>query len=182
MVQEEVQAWIAAEFQKRIGDIGRARGVDQRTREALSLLQVLQQSGMISLPTDSSQAAQLADQVASWAITQTNGGMEDVLREGAVATVKTELAPEVAPPAGAAEVSPETQLRDPARQSVAYVEQLKRDHKLTLPETDIAAAWMLTEVTQQGLTATTDQMGAAARAAFVEQKAEKHLVAENENS
>jgi hypothetical protein len=172
MTDEEVQAWIAAEFQKRIGDIGRARGVDQRTREALSLLQALQQSGMISLPADSYQATQLADQVASWAITQTNGGMEDVLREGAVATVKTELAPEVAPPAGPAEVSPETQLRDLARQSVAYVEQLKRDHTLTLPETDIAVAWMLTEVTQRSLNVTPHQIAAAVRAAFAEKGGE----------
>jgi hypothetical protein len=172
VTDEEAQAWIAAEFQKRIGDIGRTRGVDQRIREALSLLQALQQSGMISLPTDTYQATQLADHVASWAIAQTNGGVEDVLREGAVATVKTELAPEAAPPAGAAEVSPETQLRDLARQSVAYVEQLKRERKLTLSETDLAVAWMLTEVTQQGLNVTPDQIAAAVRAAFAEKGAE----------
>ncbi|MEJ2557107.1 MAG: hypothetical protein P8186_12920 [Anaerolineae bacterium] len=172
VTDEEAQAWIAAEFQKRIGDIGRTRGVDQRIREALSLLQALQRSGMISLPTDTYQATQLADHVASWAIAQTNGGVEDVLREGAVATVKTELAPEAAPPAGAAEVSPETQLRDLARQSVAYVEQLKRERKLTLSETDLAVAWMLTEVTQQGLNVTPDQIAAAVRAAFAEKGAE----------
>jgi hypothetical protein len=59
-----------------------------------------------------------------------------------------------------------------ARQSVAYVEQLKRERKLTLSETDLAVAWMLTEVTQQGLNVTPDQIGAAVRAAFVEQRAE----------
>ncbi len=172
VTDEEAQAWIAAEFQKRIGDIGRTRSVDQRTREALSLLQALQQSGMISLPTDTYQATQLADHVASWAITQTNGGMEDVLREEALATVRTELTPGVEPQVETPEVSPETKLRELGRQSVAYVEQLKRDRKLTLPETDLAVAWMLTEVTQQGLNVTTDQIAGAVRTAFAEKGAE----------
>ncbi len=56
---------------------------------------------------------------------------------------------------------------------VTDVEQLKRDHTLTLPETDIAAAWMLTEVTQRGLNVTTHQIGAAGRAAFAEEAAIK---------
>ena len=173
MTDEEAQAWIASEFQKRVGDIGRARGVDQRTREAMSLLQALQQSGMINLPTETYQAAQLADQVANWAVTQTNGGAEDVLREEALSTVRTELTPEAQPQAEAPQVSPEARLRDLARQSVAYVGQLKRDHKLTLPETDIAVAWVLTEVTQQGLSVTAGQIAAAVRAAFAEEAGAK---------
>jgi hypothetical protein len=115
----------------------------------------------------------LADYVASWAITQTNGGIEDVLHKEALTTVKTELTSPAEPRAQTPEVSPETQLRELARQSVAYVEQLKRDRKLTLPETDLAVAWMLTEVTQQGLNVTTHQIAAAVRAAFAEEAAVK---------
>jgi hypothetical protein len=98
--------------------------------------------------------------------------MEDVLREEALATVKTELTSQAEPRARTPEVSPETQLKDLARQSVAYVERLKHDRKLTLPETDLAVAWMLTEVMQQGLNVTPDQIAAAVRAAFAEKGTE----------
>jgi len=49
-------------------------------------------------------------------------------------------------------------LRDVARQLIAYLGQLKREHKLTLPETEIAVARMLTEFTQRGLNVTAGQI------------------------
>lgn len=143
MTNEQAQAWIASEFQKRAGDTGPERGVGERTGDAVSLLRTLEQSGLISLPTDASQAALLASKVADWAATR-------VVPTGP---------------------SVETQLAQVAAQSVQYVEQLKASHQLTLPEVDIAAAWVLTEATKQGLAVTTDQIARVVRTAFESRKA-----------
>lgn len=182
MTDEEAQAWIASEFQRRIGDIARGESVDQRAQEAMGLLRALEQAGLISLPADISRSTQLASHIANWAITQPDKDIPGALREEALARVRTELGTQPQPPVEVAEEpqpavvapqpSPEAQLMELATQSVAYVEQLKLEHKLTLSETDVAAAWVLTGVTQKGLQVTTDQIASAVRAAFERKRAQ----------
>lgn len=168
VTDEEAKAWIASQFQSRVGDIGRERGIAARTEEAVSLLNALQQSGLITLPADGTRVAMLGDAVANWVIGQLDAGEADILREEALARVEGQL---VLKPQASAEPVPsplESQLTDLARQSVQYVEQLKASHQLTLPAVDIALAWVLTEVTKRGLPVTTDQIASEVHAALGE--------------
>jgi hypothetical protein len=168
MTDEEAQAWIASEFQKRVGDIGRERTISEQTGEAVSLLQVLQTSGLISLPTDVAGASQLANLVADWAIAQSEQEKGDLMREDALVRVRTQLTTQPLPVTEPSVPSLETQLAELARQSVLYVEQLEASHALTLPEVDIAVAWVLTEVTKRGLAVTTEQIAGSVSRAFAE--------------
>jgi hypothetical protein len=164
MTDEQAQSWIAAEFRKRVGDTGREKSIAQQTREAVRLLQALEQSGLIELPTTVDQAVQLADYVADWIMDQLDTG--DPLREQALAEVQNSLMAQPRPRPIEPELPLETRLAELARQSVRYVEQLERTNQLTLPQDYIAAAWVLTEVTKQDLRVSPDQITAAVRAAF----------------
>ena len=168
MTNEEAKSWIAAQFQERVGDIGRDRGVAERTQEAVGLLRALQQSGLIFLPTDGTQAAMLGNVVANWVASQIGPGEEGVLRQQAAAQFQSQLVAKPQVPAGGVATGSADQLTDLARQSVQYVQQLEANHQLTLPKADIAAAWVLTEVTKQGLVVTTGQIANAVRTAFSE--------------
>jgi hypothetical protein len=75
-------------------------------------------------------------------------------------------APVVEPAISVADASPEDRLAELAWQSVEYVQQLKRDRQLSVPETYIAASWVLTEATEQKLPVTIDQIDSAVRGAF----------------
>ena len=168
MTDEEAKAWIAAQFQSRVGDIGRDRGIAERTQEAASLLRALDQSGLIALPADATQVAMLGDAVATWVIGQLGDEEAGLLREQALAQFGSQLGstPQVSGEPATAPL--ESQLADLARQSVQYVEQLKASHELTLPEMDIAVAWVLTEVTKRGLAVTAEQLAGAVNRAFGE--------------
>jgi hypothetical protein len=198
MTDQEAKAWIAAEFQRRVGDVGQKRRVVERTQEAINLLQSMARAGLISLPADVLQATELADKVADWVLDQLGEDKASSVRQEALIRAQAALlmatqsptsvheetpvspleAPSVdapeesvvspleAPIVDVPEVSLEARLAELAKQSLLYIEQLKRDHELTLPEADIAAAWVLTEVTKQRLDVTTDQIARAVRAAF----------------
>jgi len=168
MTDEEAKSWIAAQFQDRVGDIGQERGIAERTQEAVSLLQALQQSGLIALPADGTRVAMLGDAVANWVVGQLGKEETSPLREQALARFESQLVVQPQVPGGAAAPPVESQLTDLARQSVQYVEQLEASHELTLPAADIAVAWVLTEVTKRGLAVTTEQIAAAVRRAFGE--------------
>lgn len=165
---EEAKSWIASQFQGRVGDIGRERGLAERTEEAVSLLQALQQSGLIALPADATRAAMLGDAVSNWVIGQLGEEETGSLREQALARFESQLVLQPQVPGGPATPPLESQLTDLARQSVHYVEQLKASHQLTLPEGDIAVAWVLTEVTKRGLAVTAEQIVSAVNRALGE--------------
>ena len=93
------------------------------------------------------------------------------LREEVLARIRGEIVTETQVRADVPKLSLEAQLAELAGRSIRYVEPLKADHELTLPETDIAVAWVLTEVTKRGLSVTTDQIARAVRAAIQQQKA-----------
>jgi hypothetical protein len=52
-------------------------------------------------------------------------------------------------------------LTDLALRAVQYVEDLKQTRTLTIPERDIAMAWMLVETTNQDIPATPDEIVSA---------------------
>jgi hypothetical protein len=166
MTDEEAKAWIASEYQKRMEGIGLERDATARTSDAVNLLRTLQQSGLISLPADASQAALLTSKIAEWATAQPATGATSLPQAGAPSQSQAQPPEKPRPSAELSGPSVEAQLAQLATQSVQYVEQLKASYKGTLSETDIAAAWVLTEVTKQGLPVTTDQIARAVRAAF----------------
>jgi hypothetical protein len=170
MTDEEAQAWIASEFQKRMGGVGPERDTAAHTSDAVNLLLTLQQSGLISLPADANQAALLTSKITEWAATQPATGATSLPQAGALSQSRAQPPEKPQPSAELSGPSVEAQLTQLATQSVQYVEQLKASHQLILPETDIAAAWVLTEVTKQGLPVTTDQIARAVRAAFESKK------------
>ncbi len=170
MTDEEAKAWIASEFQKRMGGVGPERAATARTGDAANLLLTLQQSGLISLPADAGQAALLANKIAEWAATQPGPGATGLSQAEVVVQSPTPPPEKPQVPMESPAPSVETQLAQLGAQSVQYVEQLQASHQLTLPETDIAVAWVLTEVTKQGLPVTTDQIARAVRAAFESKK------------
>jgi hypothetical protein len=168
MTDEEAKSWIASQFQGRVGDLGRERGIAERTEEAASLLRALQRSGLIALPADGARVALLGDAVANWVVGRLGEEETAPLRQQALARFESHLVVPPQVPGGPATPPVESQLADLARQSVQYVEQLKASHELTLPAVDIAVAWVLTEVTKRGLAVTTEQIAAAVRGAFGE--------------
>ena len=166
MTDEEAQAWIASEFQKRQRGTGLEQGTTDRIGDAASLLSTLEQSGVISLPADAGQATLLASKVAEWLTTQQNKQSADLQHQEALVQLQAQLTAQPQIPVVPTGPSVEAQLMQLATQSVQYVEQLKAGHRLTLPEVDIALAWVLTEVTKQGLVVTTDQITSSVGTAF----------------
>ncbi len=63
-------------------------------------------------------------------------------------------------------LSNEAQLAELVQQSVTYVDHLKQDKELTASATDIAAAWVLIEVTKRDLSVTSNQIASAVNAVF----------------
>jgi hypothetical protein len=171
MTDKEAQSWIASEFRKRVGDTGKERRIAELTQEAVDLLQALQGQGVISLSTELDQAVLLADNVAAWVIGQL-GDDSELARAEALVRARTALMTDSRLSGFAGELSMETRLADLANRSVQYVQDLKRDQDLTLPEVDIAVAWMLTEVTKKGLDANGDQIASAVQSAFKQRGAE----------
>jgi hypothetical protein len=173
MTDEEAQAWVAAGFQQLVGDLYRARSFYQQTQIATSLLRALERAGLVSLPSDMPRSAMLTNQAAAWAVDQPDEEPEEAtLREEAPVKARIELPTQAKPGVETPGAGLETILAHLAKQSVAYVEQLKLDHDLALPELDVAVAWMLTEVTKRGLEAQSNQVANAVRAAFAERGAE----------
>jgi hypothetical protein len=166
MTDEEAQSWIAAEFQKRVGDIGRERKISERTAEAVDLLKALAQSGLIGLPADRADISLLASRVADWIITQVDLEETDPLRDQVLVELQTGMGVEPTPAVPPPQSPIEAKLTDLARQAVQYVQELKSSRELTLSEMDIAGAWVLTEVTKQGLPVTTEQIANAVRDAM----------------
>lgn len=162
MTEEEAQKWVAAEFQKRIAGL---ELTPEQLNKLQTLLLVLQ-----DLDMDKVRALLMAE-------SQTIVPGDTPIVEDDRSLAKAESAPEPpvttpepSPPEPAAEPEPtsENELADLAHQAVEYVETLKIDRQLSVPEIDIATAWMLTEVTKRGLTVAPDQISRAIYLAFGE--------------
>jgi hypothetical protein len=172
VTNEEAKAWIASEFRSRVGDIGKERTAVTRAQEAVVILQNLDQSGLIDLPDDVDQALHIADRIADWILEQTDGEDDPVVQHEVRLRVRRELLGNGTPTGNTPPPSPKapsgTDLETLAQEAVRYVEELKQSHDLTLPESDVAAAWILTEVTKRNIPVTTDQIARAVREAMAE--------------
>ena len=162
MTEEEAQKWVAAEFQKRIAGLELTPEQLNKLQTLLLVLQDLDMDKVSALLMDESQ-------------TMAKGEIQIVKIDSSSPEVKSVpepsvTIPELSPsePVAEPEPTPKNELTDLARQAVEYVETLKIDRQLSVPEIDIATAWMLTEVTKRGLTVAPDQISREIYLAFGE--------------
>lgn len=172
ITDQEAQQVIRGEFQKLTGGLELKPDTLNQAQEAVKLLQALQQAGFITLPPETGDLAQVSKFLLNWMGQQGNQNPnvsppqlipQPVQAEPVPAPPITPIIlpqPEVIPP------SPEAQLADLARQAKTYVEELKSIQSLGVSEADIAVAWVLTEVTKQGLNVNSGQIVRAVQFAF----------------
>jgi len=172
ITNEEAQNWIAAEYQRRLGTVGGGAKIVGQTGEVIKLLEALQARGLISLPPHLRKITDLTRQIDDWLA----GARPQAVAETMAAVASASQSPlpsdvfpvsdSVTPEPSAEEQITNNQLADLAAQAVEYVEELKASYDLTIPDLDIATAWMLTEVTKRGISVRPEQIAGQIRAAF----------------
>lgn len=160
---EEAQKWIASEFQKRVGDVRMVGSIAEAARSAVDLIRGLERSGLVALPPGVDEITYLAEMAADWVVTQLAEQGASISREEALTWVRAELLNTFQLQED--DLPTNDRLAKLARQAVAFLQELKASGKLAISganvETDIATAWLLTEVAKQGLVVTSDQVAKA---------------------
>ena len=175
---EQAQKWVAAEFQKRVGDIRPVAAFGEVTRMAVNLIQDLERNHFITLPPNVERDAHLAVLASDWVVTQLAKGGVTVSRDEAMTWVRAELLQRLQDqvsvlPAG-------ERLTKLAEGAVDFLERLKASGQIAVRpgvadediETDITTAWLLTEAAQQGLSVSSSQIARAAAEALRKRAAE----------
>lgn len=176
ITNEEAQNWIAAEYQRRLGTVGARTKIVGQTGEVIKLLEELQSRGLISLPPHLRKITDLTHQIDDWLAGPGPQAMAETIEEVVAASpspgpgdafpISDSVTPE--PIEALAEEQIANNLADLAAQAVEYVEELKASYDLTIPDLDIATAWMLTEVTKRGISVRPEQIAGQIRAAFAQ--------------
>ena len=187
MTDEEAQRWIASEFQKRARGIRVDRNTTQPVKDVIEVLNLLSELGPIELSASRIQNGSQVNQVKEPTVDILEPDEQDIpeiVVNRPISVIEPDLHQSsdpsvnsirsIAPLLSPSSTSPvtltlEQQLEILADEAIYYVESLKTTYELTLPEIDIAAAWVLTEVTKRGLAVTTNQIAYAVQAALAEQ-------------
>lgn len=166
---EEAMKWVAAEFQKNVGDLRTTHSVSALTDLAADLLNQLGRSGHITLPSNTLETVSLIQSIADWATNQFGDTKYNKLiqREAAMARIT----PKTLMMAGASgrnvsKISPEVRLTLVAKQAVEFVTELQKQGKLKMSDRDTAKAWLIQQVQQDDIPATAEQLDKAIAAAF----------------
>jgi hypothetical protein len=162
MTEEEARTWVAAEFQKRIASLDLTPDQMMQMQELLKLLQRLDQDKLRALLAGNGHPEMPGEKSTS----PNDLPPVDLKSLAELPTPETESQETASALSPALELSPDHDLATLAQQAVQYVETLKIDRQLTLPEIDIATAWMLTEVTKRDLNVTPDQIAREIHRAF----------------
>jgi hypothetical protein len=143
--EEEAQQWIAAEFQKRLAGLK------------------MNPAQLVQLPGVMNQLPELDPAKLAGPLPVGPMGPAPV-QPGLIVPAQLQPAEPFAEPESPA-VAPisvseaeQNELANLAQQAVDYVAALKTTRELTVPDIDIATAWMLTEVTKRGLEVTPAQI------------------------
>ena len=177
---QDARNWINAEFQKRLGGVQMSSKMDDLARTAVNTIYGLLQQGTIELPQDKDQLTYLVELAADFFITQytaETGG--SISQEQALTWVRsamisylngqgiaTPLAPALVPGTNA---TVEERLAFLALQAIVKVEELVANGRLHVQpgnrggdvRLNVATAWLLTEVVNQNIEVTVDQIGEA---------------------
>lgn len=160
ITEEEAQKWVAAEFQKRMAGLNFPLEQLEKLQSLLLLLQTLDQDKLQAFLANVRPPAPQRHKPLP------QDDLTVVEPEPSTQLPATTPPPAPTAPEAGIEPSLENELAGLAWQAVKYVETLKIDRQLTVPEIDIATAWMLTEVTKQGLNVTPEQIAREIHLAF----------------
>jgi hypothetical protein len=196
MTDKEAQRWVAAEFQNRVTGLSLTPERLAHIQEIWPLLQNLDQDKLAALSTLGSSQATFGDEPSrqqdplpvepdtSTTEVEPDTSTTEIEPDASTTEVEPDTSTtEVEPDASTKEVEPDHPSQDQvvgseptlennlavlAQQAIDYVETLKATRELAVPERDIAIAWMLTEVTKQGLNVTPDQIAREFHQALIE--------------
>jgi hypothetical protein len=176
---EQATQWINAEFQKRIGSVQQVSELAKLAKSAVETVQSLENSGLIQLPPDADRLTVLTDLAADWLIAQlADKTGASVSLEEARAWVRKEFMERLQTGAGGPDNGQPDgdRLTTLAQQAVRTVETLRKSGVLKIKpgqsasevDKNVAAAWLVVDVTKQGLDVSLDDISAAVEVAFQE--------------
>ena len=151
--EQDAQKWVAAEFQNRIGSVSVVRPAAEISKDVANLIDELDRKGLIQLPANLAQVNDLTLSLANWIVDRVGDSSpekRELQRQEAVTTLRSKIEEKAALSAPGGGSADDQKLRDLTSAAVAYVQQIKTQYTLTMPERDVAAAWLLTEITKQG--------------------------------
>ena len=169
---EEAKQWVASEFQRRVGGVQMVGTVAELTKRAVEMIEALESNKTIELPAEADRITYLAGLAADWVVAQFAMQGGTITRAEAVTWVRAELL-EQQQMRGYAKPN-NSELATLARQAASFVEGLKATGQLVLQpgvpratvETDVATAWLLTEIAKRGLAVSSEEITQAIRAAL----------------
>ncbi len=158
--------WIASEYQKRVGEVRPVDALLEVARAAVNVVQNLE-GRLVDLPAGEDRTGRLSELAADWMVAQMAQRGAALPREEALTWVRAELVQRLQTQLG--EAPADNRLARLAKGAVAFLEGLKSSGQLAVRpgspgqnvETDLAAAWLLTEAAKQGLPVTADQIAEA---------------------
>ncbi len=169
MSDEDAQRWIAAEFQKRVGNVNMVSTIAQLAKEAIDFIMRLEQQGSITLSDAGVRITYLSGLAADWIVAEMAKLGGSISREDALIWARAELAKRIeasvsqlAPSKNTAVASVQEQLDQLAKLALGFVTDLRTQGTLRITgdsmETDLATAWLLTEAARQGLAVDANQI------------------------
>ncbi|MCA9949352.1 MAG: hypothetical protein KDE48_06900 [Anaerolineales bacterium] len=169
MSDEDAQRWIAAEFQKRVGNVTMVSTIARLAKEAIDFILRLEQQGSITLSDADGRIAYLSGLAADWIVAEMAKLGGSISREDALIWARAELAKRIeasisqlALQGDTAVQSVEEQLNQLATLALGFVQDLQTQGTLRVTgegmETDLATAWLLTEAAKQGLAVDANQI------------------------
>lgn len=169
---DDAAKWVAAEYQKQVGDLRGLQSITQLTDSAADLLNQLGRAGQITLPSDTLEAVSLLQSITDWAAKQSTATNADrtLQRELAMTRISPRsLMATNGNGRAVGKLTVEMRLSMLAQRAVEFVADLQRQGKLRLPERDTARAWLVQQIQQEDVAVTPEQIDKALAVAF-EQK------------
>ncbi|MEW5956508.1 MAG: hypothetical protein AB1801_02210 [Chloroflexota bacterium] len=159
ITDEKAREWVSAEFRKRVGDVKMGTTVAKHVQDAVTIVQNLDQNGLIELSPTTERFTQLAGLAADWVLVQLDQDGVQVPREDILARTRAELLRKRQAQIADTELSTGERLTLLAEQAVRFLEGRQIGDQLSeLSDKQLAAAWVLTEALKQGLNVKPEQI------------------------
>jgi hypothetical protein len=167
--QDQAMRWVAAEFQRNMGDLQSMHSVSALTDLAADLLKQLGRNGYVKLPSNTLDAVSLIQFIADWAAAQSGDVKYDkvIQREAAMARISpSSLMMSAGGNQTASKISPEVRITLLARRATEFVAELQKQGKLRMPERETAKAWVVQQAQLDDIPVTSEQIDSALTKAF----------------
>lgn len=167
MPAEEAQEWVASEFQRRMGGVQQVNTLAELAKQAVSMVGLLEKTELVDLPPEADRLGYLTNLAADWIVAQYAKDGGNISHERARTWVNAEMLE--SQQSSMVKRPQNGQLDALAQQAVDFLNDLKSRGRLALRsdvslqqvETDVATAWLLTEIAKQGLSVTSDEIARA---------------------